>query len=352
MRIISIDSVVGSEILAKDIVNSRGSVLMPAGTKLKKVYVERLRDLEVEFIYIEDEISQGINLMESLEFQIKEECLDTVKNILLKYSYDDNSKQEEIRGLANKIIIDVMDEPEVVYNLSTIRSRSDSIYSHSINVCAISVIIALRLKLSQKKIKEIAIGCLLHDIGFTFMSMDYGDLNLEAVTEKQMKEIKKHVIYGYSAIKKMDWLSPTSKDIMMKHHERIDGTGFPFRLRDKEIDIGVRIASVCDHFDNLVYGNCTEKLKVHQAIDYIVSQAGFEFDFDVVDVFVESVAAYPIGEMVITNQKEIGIVLRQNPKSPTRPIIRIIKDKDGNKPSQLTEKDLIKELTLFIEAAI
>lgn len=352
MRIISIDSVVGSEILAKDIVNSRGSVLMPAGTILKKNYVDRLKDLEVEFLYIEDDISQGINLTESLEFQIREECLESVRNILLKYSYDDNSKQEETRGLANKIINDVMEEPEVIYNLSTIRSKSDSIYSHSINVCVLSVIIALRLKLPQEKVREIAIGCLLHDIGFTFMTMDYDDFDVEASTEKELREIKKHVIYGYSAIEKIEWLSATSRDIIMKHHERIDGTGFPFRLRDRDIDIGAKIASVCDHFDNLVYGNFTKKIKVHQAIDYIVSQAGFKFDFNVVDVFVESVAAYPNGEIVITNQNETGIVLRQNPKSPTRPVIRIIKDKDGNKPSQLIEKDLTKELTLFIEAAI
>jgi hypothetical protein len=89
-------------------------------------------------------------------------------------------------------------------------------------------------------------------------------------------------------------------------------------------------------------------MKVHDAIDYIVSQAGNLFDFNVVNSFVASVAAYPTGALVITNQEEVGIVLRQNPKCPTRPVIRIIKDKDGNKPGEWREKDLTKELTLFI----
>ena len=94
------------------------------------------------------------------------------------------------------------------------------------------------------------------------------------------------------------------------------------------------------------------KMKVHDAIDYIVSQAGVKFDFNVIKAFVDSVAAYPTGALVITNQEEVGIVLRQNPKCPTRPVIRIIKNKDGDKPEEWIEKDLTKELTLFITDTI
>lgn len=352
MRIISIDSVQGNELLAKDIVNSRGSVLMPAGTVMKKSYISKLKSLKVEFLYIEDKISQGIDLSRSLENQIKEECLESVKKILLKYSYEETSQQKEIKLVVNNIIKEVMEEPELVYNLSSIRDKSESTYSHSINVCALAVMIAIRLSLSKKRIKDIAVGCLLHDIGLTYLPMNYNELKVETCTESELKEIKKHVIYGYHAIEKMDWLSSTSKNIILKHHERNDGSGYPFRLKEGKIDIGTKIASLCDHFDSLVYGNMTKKMKVFEAIDYILSQAGFIFDFEIVDVFINSVAAYPIGEIVITNQKEIGIVLRQNPKCPTRPVIRIIKDKNGDKPTQPIEKDLVKELTLFIEDTI
>ena len=146
----------------------------------------------------------------------------------------------------------------------------------------------------------------------------------------------------------MDWISPTAKDIIISHHERLDGSGYPFHLKGDRIKIGSKIAAVSDEFDSRVYGNLTEKMKVHDAIDYIVSQAGNLFDFNVVKAFVASVAAYPTGALVVTNQNEVGIVLRQNPKCPTRPVIRILKEKDGKKPDKWTEKDLTKELTLFI----
>jgi HD-GYP domain-containing protein (c-di-GMP phosphodiesterase class II) len=348
MRIISLDSITGKELLAKDVINNNDSVLMVAGTVVKKEYVKRLKDLNIDYIYVEDEIGQGVNLTSSLELQIKDQCQEAVREILLKYSYQNDSELEEIKLVADEIIHDIMQEPEVIYNLSSIRKKSDSTYSHSLNVCALSVILAFKLKLPKTKIRDIAIGCLLHDIGFTYISTDYQDINLETCSEKEQKEIKKHIIYGYTAVEKMPWLSLVSKDIIISHHERMDGSGYPFHIKDNRIKIGSRIAAVCDEFDSRVYGNLISRMKVHDAIDYIVSQAGVLFDFPVVKAFVDSVAAYPTGALVITNQCETGIVLRQNHQCPTRPVIRIIKDNEGNKPSEWIEKDLTKELTLFI----
>ena len=352
MRIISLDSVKGNELLAKDILNENDTVLMTAGTIVRREYVSRLKDLDIEYIYVEDEIGQGVNLMDSLELQIKEQCQKAVQSILQKYSYENNSDLEEITEIADEIIYDIMQEPEVIYNLSSIRNKNESTYSHSLNVCALAVILAFKLKIPKKKIREIAIGCLLHDIGFSYISLDYQNLDIETCTDKERKEIKKHIIYGYSAIEKMDWISPVSKDIVISHHERLDGSGYPFHLKENKIKIGRKIAAVCDEFDSKVYGNLTSKMKVHDAIDYIVSQAGVKFDFAVVKAFVSSVAAYPTGALVTTNENEIGIVLRQNPKCPTRPVIRIIQNKEGKKPSQWIEKDLTKELTLFITGTI
>lgn len=352
MRVISLDSVIGNELLAKDIINSSDLVLMTAGTVVKKEYVKRLKDLNIEYIYVEDEIGQGVNLTNSLELQIQEQCQEAVRDILIKYSYQNDDELEEIKQVADEIINDIMQNPEVIYNLSSIREKSDSTYSHSINVCALSVILAFKLKQSKSRIRDIAVGCLLHDIGFNYITTDYHNLTMDSCSEKEQQEIKKHIVYGYTSVEKMEWLSLASKEIIISHHERIDGSGYPFHLKDNRIKIGSKIAAVCDEFDSRVYGNLTKKMKVHDAIDYIVSHAGVLFDFSVVKTFVDSVAAYPTGTLVITNQDETGIVLRQNAQCPTRPVIRIIKDKNGNKPTEWIEKDLTKELTLFVTDTI
>jgi putative nucleotidyltransferase with HDIG domain len=304
--------------------------------------------LGIEYIYVEDELAQGVNLTESLELQIKDQCQEAVRDILQKYSYQNDSELEEVKKIADEIILEILSDPMVIYNLSSIRDKSESTYSHSLNVCALSVILAFKLRIAKTKIREIAIGCLLHDIGFTYISAQYQNQNLEINTDNEQKELKMHTIYGYSLVEKMKKLSPIAKDIIISHHERLDGSGYPFHLKEDRIKIGSRIAAVCDEFDSLVYGNLTEKMKVHDAIDYIVSQAGILFDFSVIKAFVNSVAAYPTGLLVTTNQNETGIVLRQNPQCPTRPVIRIIKDDSGNQPKEWIERDLTKELTLFI----
>ena len=348
MRIISLDSVTGNERLAKDLINKTESVLITAGTVIKKEYVERLKELDIEYIYVEDEIGKGIDLSDSLELQIKEQCQETVKEVLQKYAYQNSSDLEKIKVVAEEIIQEILLEPEVIYNLACIREKNESTYSHSLNVCALSVIIAHKLRIKKEKIKDIAIGCLLHDIGFIYTPIDYHNLMMETCTEKERKEIKKHTIRGYTSVEKIKWLSKTSKDIIINHHERLDGSGYPFHLKADKIKMGSRISAVCDEFDSRVYGNLTKKLKVHEAIDYIVSQAGVLFDFNIVKAFVDSVAAYPTGSLVVTNEGETGIVLRQNPKCPTRPVIRILRDSNGDIPGQWIEKDLTKELTLFI----
>ena len=352
MSIISVDSIRGDELLARDIISSNGFLLIPAGTKVKRDYVDRLKKLDIEYLYVNDDLAREVSLQESLEIQIMDQFQGTLRDILHNYTYHNDIELVEIKKVADDIIADVMKDSNVIYNISSIRSKSDCIYSHSLNVCALSIILAIKLKLSKSKIRDIAIGCLLHDIGMLYLNVDYSGIKLETCSKEERKEIKKHIIYGYSAIEKMEWLSPTAKDIIISHHERLDGMGYPFHLKGNKIKIGSRIAAVCDEFDSRVYGIMSNKMKVHDVIDYIVSQADVKYDYNVVNVFVESVAAYPTGTIVITNEREMGIVLRQNPKCPTRPVIRIIRDNNGRNPEDWIVKDLTKELTLFIVDSI
>lgn len=352
MRRMLLNTIKGHEVLAKDIVSSSGIVIMSAGSVIKKEYIKKLSELEIYDVYVEDELSVGIEDNENIEEKIKEQCQEIVKNIIDKYSYQGYGDLENIQGVAEQIIGDMIEQPEVLFNISGIRRKSESTYSHSINVCALSVLLALRMKLPKAKVREIAVGSLLHDIGYNSMSFDYMSQNYNEFTRAEQRELMKHVVYGYSAVIKEDWLSQTAKDIILCHHERNDGSGYPFHKKGDKIKIGSKIVAVCDAFDRLVYGFLCDRMKVHHAIDYIVSQAGVKFDFDIVNCFIESVAAYPNGTLVITNTGEKGIVIRQNFKCPTRPVLHMITDPDGNKYKEWVEKDLKKELTLIIEDTI
>lgn len=349
MRKIHIDAIQGNEILAKTIYTSLDTILMPEGVRLRKEYISRLASLHIEYIYVEDEIGKGVETKEITEMQIKEECKAELNKTWERISCNTSRQLSEMKNVADKIIEDLVERPEVIFCVSGVRNKSEMIYSHSLNVCAMSVFLALRMKLPKKKVEEIAEGSLLHDIGYTKIPNEIKEKSEEEMNYTEAREIALHTIYGYNSIENEDWLRKGSKDIILCHHELMDGSGYPFKRKGDKLSMGSRIVSVCDTFDRMVYGIYTKRYKVHEAIEYIVAEAGRAFDRDVVAVFNQSVAAYPNGTLVRTNEDEVGIVLRQNENFPARPVIRMLKDKNGKVYNDWIERNLEKELSLFIE---
>lgn len=352
MRKVSVRAIKGDEILAQDIISDYDTLLMSSGVVLKKEYVPRLEELGIHYIYVEDAFAEGVEKAELTEVKIKEQCQREVQEVLDKFIYCGSGELEALKQVAQEIIVDLLEDPQVMFCVSGVRHKVESAYSHSINVAALAVFIALRMKISREKVREIALGSLLHDIGYADVKTEIKDKKYTDFSEKERKEMQMHVIYGYSAVEKMEWISNTAKDIILHHHEHINGTGYPMHIDGEKMHVGAKIVAVCDVFDRLIYGIFAESMKVHEAIEYVVSNAGTLFDPKVAKVFNTSIAAYPTGTTVLTNEGEIGVVIRQNKEMPTRPVIHIIKDKNGNICKDWIEKDLCKELSLFIKDTI
>lgn len=348
MRKVAIKAIKGNEILAQDIISEYDTLLMSAGVVLKEEYVQRLEEMGIEYIYVEDEYAVGIAKEDITEVKIKEICQRQVHETLDKFAYCGSSQLETMRNVAQEIICDLLEEPEIMFNVSGVRQKSESAYSHSINVAALSVFIALCLKIKKEKIHEIAVGSLLHDIGYSYVKTDIKNKKYADYTEKELKDMQMHVIHGFTAVENEKWISSTAKDIILHHHEYVNGMGYPMHINGEKMKIGSKIVAVCDTFDRLIYGNFGEHMKVHEAVEYILANSGTKFDPQVTKVFNTSIAAYPTGTTVRTNRGEIGIVIRQNRGQPTRPVIRLLKDSQKSICKEWIEKDLLKELSLFI----
>lgn len=347
MRIKSLDSIIENEVLARDIVIGDDLVLITSGTKMKRDYIQKLRELEIQYIYVEDALAEDVKLDEELDFKIKDEYCGSVKNIIKKLSSNIDDSLDEVMAVVETVIDDILTNPDIIYSVSYIREKSEILYSHSLTVCTLSLLIATKMNFNMERLKDLAIGALLHDIGLSLMDKEITKEH-EVLLQGDLFEDKKHILYGYNAIESINNISSISKDIILQHHERIDGKGYPFQLSNSRITMESKIVAVCDVFDSLVNGFYAPRLKVHMVIDYIVSKASVKYDFDVVNAFIASVAAYPTGIEVITSEGESAIVIRQNEKCPNRPVIRVISDKNGNKYSNPKQIDLTKELTIYI----
>ncbi len=348
MRRIRTEQIKGREILAKDIYSNTGVVLISEGTILKKEYIEKLLDLKITDVFVEDEISRDIQVQDITEEKISEQCTEKLKDTLERFSYASDEELRELSRVATEVMEGVLLQDEVIYTISNVRNYSKSLYEHSLSVAALSVLIAVRAGYSQTETKEIAMGALLHDIGFTNVKEKYQGRILCEEEEKVQKEIKRHVVYGYIEVEQQEWISPISREIILYHHERLDRSGYPFHMSGDKLKPQVRLVAVCDAFDNMVYGNLEKRKKVHEALDEIMKYAGIKFDPELVKIFLRSVATYPTGVMVRLNNEKCGIVLRQNAEFPTRPLIRIVEQGKEGEWIRKEDKDLAEEPELFI----
>ena len=348
MRRIQTEQIHGNEILAKDIYSGNGVIIVSAGTQLKLEYRLRLQEMHITDIFIEDDISDDITVEEFTDQQICEECSDALKNTIERFSYDSKNEKNKLFEVVDNVMSSVLEKKEVLYNVSVVRRRDQNLSDHCLNVCALSILTAIHAGFSQESLRDIAVGALLHDIGFLDVKSEYQDLLLDEADEETKKEIKRHVVYGYMNVEKQEWLSSVSNDIILYHHERIDGSGYPFKLNGDRIKPEVRVVSICDAFDNMIYGTLEKRMKVYEAMELITCLAGTKFDIEYATTFVSSVAAYPVGSIVLTNTGMTCIVIRQNNSAPTRPVLRELRKNEAGEWQSVGEHDLLEELTVFI----
>lgn len=174
---------------------------------------------------------------------------------------------------------------ETVQALSKALEAKDPITSgHAERVSKYAIDIARELKLSEAKIDRIRYAALLHDIG----KIGIADGILKkpgSLSEDEFDNIKKHPVIGYEILKDIDFLRDVAR-IIRYHHERYDGTGYPDRLKGKEVPIESYILAVADAFDAMTHDRPYRKaLSVEEAAAVISREAGWQFHPEVAKAF-------------------------------------------------------------------
>lgn len=339
----------GNEILARPVMTWDYQVILPEGAVIRKEYIDRIMDLGILEVYIKEE-ETSVSEIAILNENVKNSVNEKVKDILERHTYHNNEELAQLSNTADNIITNILEEEKVVEKIFDIKERSTDIYEHSINICALAILTALKMGLDKEKIHDIGMGCLLHDIGLRYITVDYDRRDFNDMIYLEVTEYKKHPVLGYSSLKDETWLSDLCKYIILYHHERLDGTGYP--LKNREMPLECRIVAVCDAFDEMICGIGYKQMKTYEAIEYMKNYKGIQFDAQVVDTFLDFTAVYPAGTKVVTNEGETAVVVSQNKSFQDRPVIRILKDKDGNDVMEEKLIDLVKVHHIFIDKVL
>ncbi len=348
MRKISIDKVKAGTKIAKNVISLEGAILLSVGVLMQEEYKRRLFSNGITEIYIEDEMSQDIEIPELIKNEIRLEARNIVKEVMKKPTIAVTINGKKVAEIVDKIIENILSCDQILVNLTDIRSVDDYTFEHSVNVCIFSLIIGIGIGLDGEKLKDLGTGSLLHDIGKLLVSEEILKKPTQLAYD-EFEEIKKHTIYGFDILKNHSDINMAAAYIALGHHERVDGSGYPMRLKNDNIHQCARIVAIADVYDALTSDRVyRKKLRPHEVVEYIVSLGGKQFDLELVNVFIKYVAHYPIGSGVILNSNERGLVSRINKSYPTRPVIRVVQDENGRMLLKHKEIDLSDKLNYHI----
>jgi len=223
-----------------------------------------------------------------------------------------------------------------------------------VNTAILSAMIALEMKIQNHKVLQIVTGALLHDVGMLRMPKEIVEKR-GGLSASELQRIQSHTLYAYKIVNK-ELLYPEEVGlIVLQHHERWDGEGYPRRLSGTAIDIGARVVSVADAFEAMVskkpYRN---SMMGYQAMKNLLSDNLRRFDPDVIKAFIQTMGIYPIGSIILLNSGALARVVDVQPTAPLRPTIRILADEFGNvfKNDSGDLMDLLVEKSLFIARAV
>lgn len=341
MRLVKLDQCPAGVKLGKSIYNENGAVLLAQGTYLTNSLIERLKQFHIFTIHIEDELSEGIEIVESIPEELRIEAQNVITeglNAIIELNTNSSNFQgmmksgRAVRSMQKvfRDLLNSLNENQTALNLlATTKVYENYVYTHSLNVSIYACQLAIENGLPIPKIEEIGLAAMLHDLGKLHIPREI--INKPGkLTDEEYALIKTHCEIGFDLVKQVHEIPIPVSHGALQHHERIDGAGYPRGLKGEEIHKYARIISVADVFDVVTSTRSyRQALLPHQGIEVLFGGYETQFEGKQVQLFKECIAIYPPGLTVKLNDGRTAIVTKYNFNAVGRPEIRIIKDEEN-----------------------
>ena len=280
---------------------------------------------------------------DNLSVEVRQMATKKVKEVFEACRYLTKLDLDATAELAASLINRAQSLQNTAFKLNDLRNHDEYTYFHSINSCVLATTLFQDYVRNADELLELGIGILLHDIGKS--KIDLSILNKPGrLTEEEYSIMMRHVIYGYNLVKDTPNLSDHAKQVILNHHERLNGTGYTRGLTETQLSVWDMLGAVCDVFDaittNRVY---RPKMDIHRAVSVLIRGAGPQFHTRIVNHFLKGIGRFPVGTFVRLNNGEIGVVTRVRSEAIALPVIKVLFDRVGTKYSTPPVVDLYED---------
>ncbi len=319
MRLVPTQKLKDGDIIARDIISYDGGLLLREDTRFREVFKQKLLERNILEVYIEDELSKGIEPVEIIEPQIRRKIGKDIEQEFIKLK---NNLKVDMCCLkeVSSLLIEEIQKKELICELQDLKVNDEYTYEHCIAVAILATLVCNKLQLNLYLKEQIIMGALIHDIGKMILPKDI--LNKPGrLTEEEYKLIKTHTEIGYKMIKDQGEFHAVTKLAVLCHHEREDGSGYPLG-KGTDLHIGAKIVGACDLYHALISDRCYRQ---GLPINEVFALAQTESINPVIrGVIEDSFAYYPVGCIVKLSSGQLAIVEKNFAKDIKRPLVRVL----------------------------
>lgn len=307
-----IDSSKGRDVDPEEVIVTEKESEAEVDTKLLATSKKARSRVEVP---LADELTRAARLCA----QAKGAVISMFDEARLGKAVDTNSAKALVEDISNS----VNRNPGALISLARLKTADDYTYMHSVAVCALMVALAKELKLDDARTRSAGIAGLLHDLGKALIPIDI--LNKPGkLTTEEFDIIKAHPKAGHGLLIGSTGTDAIALDVVLHHHEKMDESGYPERIKGNEISLYAKMGAVCDVYDAIT-SNRPYKAgwDPAESMRRMAEWCSGHFDPVVFQSFVKSLGIYPIGSLVRLSSGRLGIVVDQSRNSLLQPRIKV-----------------------------
>jgi HD-GYP domain-containing protein (c-di-GMP phosphodiesterase class II) len=235
-----------------------------------------------------------------------------------------NPDLERLRGVVSEMVLSVARNPDALLWLVRLKQTDQYSYDHSLDVAAHVMIFGRALGLGEESIATLGMAGMLQDVGKLRLPVRLLQKS-GPLTPREYEIFKAHVDYSLQILSAAPNAQPQMIEIVARHHERCDGSGYPAGLRGDAVGLMAEVAGICDVYCAMTrerpYG---EAASSQVALDTVRAGRGTRFSESTVDQFVQCIGLYPVGTLVELNSGEVAVVVAQNRIRRLKPRVMIL----------------------------